>query len=59
MSSIGKGVLVFAAVAPGDTEKEMNAMAAKVTSMRLWDDEDGKRVTLETSGEEALVSDAW
>ncbi|KAM3466346.1 hypothetical protein NHJ6243_001086 [Beauveria neobassiana] len=29
VSSIGRGVLVFAAVAPGDTEKEMESMANK------------------------------
>lgn len=44
VSSIGKGVLVFAAVAPGDTEKEMNAIAAKVVKMKLWDDEKGSKV---------------
>jgi D-Tyr-tRNAtyr deacylase len=46
VSSIGKGVLVFAAVAPGDTEKDMNAMATKVCRMKLWDDEAGSRVCL-------------
>lgn len=44
ISSIGKGVLVFAAVAPGDTEKDADALAAKVLKMRLWDDEAGGRV---------------
>jgi len=44
VSSIGKGVLVFAAVAPGDTEKEADSLAAKVLKMRLWDDETGGRV---------------
>ena len=44
MSSIGKGVLVFAAVAPGDTEKELNMIASKVLKMKLWDDEGGGRV---------------
>ncbi|KAF8865122.1 deacylase [Acephala macrosclerotiorum] len=43
VSSIGKGVLVFAAVAPGDTEKDADALAAKVLKMRLWDDETGGR----------------
>lgn len=43
VSSIGRGVLVFAAVAPGDTEKEMNQLAAKVVKMKLWDDENGGR----------------
>jgi D-Tyr-tRNAtyr deacylase len=44
VSSIGRGVLVFAAVAPGDTEKEAESLAAKVIKMRLWDDEAGGRV---------------
>jgi len=44
VSSIGKGVLVFAAVAPGDTEKDADALAAKVLKMRLWDDDAGERV---------------
>ncbi|KAF5235012.1 hypothetical protein FANTH_11851 [Fusarium anthophilum] len=41
ISSIGKGVLAFAAVAPGDTEKEADLMAAKVLRMKLWNDEEG------------------
>ncbi len=44
ISSIGKGILVFAAVAPGDTEVEVDALAAKVLKIRLWDDESGGRV---------------
>jgi hypothetical protein len=44
ISSIGRGVLVFAAVAPGDTEKDVESLAAKVLKMRLWDDEAGGRV---------------
>lgn len=43
VSSIGKGVLVFAAVAPGDTEKDAANLAAKVLKMRLWDDDQGGR----------------
>lgn len=46
VSSIGKGVLVFAAVAPGDTEKEADSLAAKVLKMKLWDDEKGARVCI-------------
>lgn len=59
MSSIGKGILVFAAVAPNDTEKEMNAIAAKVTKMRLWDDENGatwKQSVKDIGGEILCVS---
>lgn len=43
VSSIGKGILVLAAVAPGDTEKECESMATKVLKMRLWDDDSGGR----------------
>lgn len=46
VSSIGRGVLVFAAVAPGDTEKEMETMANKVLRMKLWEDENGGSVCL-------------
>lgn len=44
ISSVGKGILVFAAVANGDTEKDADALAAKVLKMKLWDDEAGGRV---------------
>ncbi|RAL59040.1 hypothetical protein DID88_009068 [Monilinia fructigena] len=45
VSSIGKGILVFAAVAPGDTEKDAESLAAKVLKMRIWDDENGNRAS--------------
>lgn len=45
ISSIGRGVLVFAAVAPGDSEKEAEQVANKVIKMKLWDDEAGGKVT--------------
>ena len=44
VSSIGKGVLVFAAMAPGDTEKEADSLAAKVLKMKLWGDDAGGQV---------------
>jgi D-tyrosyl-tRNA(Tyr) deacylase len=44
ISSVGKGILVFAAVANGDTDKDADALAAKVLKMKLWDDEAGGRV---------------
>lgn len=44
VSSIGKGVLVFAAVAPHDTEKEVESMANKVLRMKLWPDANGANV---------------
>jgi D-tyrosyl-tRNA(Tyr) deacylase len=40
ISSIGKGVLVLAAVAPSDTEKEIDALAQKILRMKLWDNEE-------------------
>jgi D-Tyr-tRNAtyr deacylase len=44
VSSIGKGILVFAAVAPGDTEKDAESLASKILKLKLWDDEAGARV---------------
>lgn len=44
VSSIGRGVLVFAAVAPEDTQKEVEAMAAKVLKLKIWPNEDGGTV---------------
>ncbi|KAL8675905.1 MAG: hypothetical protein Q9186_007512 [Xanthomendoza sp. 1 TL-2023] len=41
ISSIGKGVLVFAAVASDDTPKEVESMAAKVLKMKMWPDDAG------------------
>ncbi|KAF2236404.1 putative aminoacyl-tRNA hydrolase [Viridothelium virens] len=43
VSSIGKGLLVFAAVAKDDTEKEADGMASKILKTKLWDDENGGR----------------
>ena len=44
VSSIGKGVLVFAAVAKDDTRKEVESMAAKVVKLKMWPDETGSTV---------------
>lgn len=46
ISSIGKGLLVLAAVAPGDTEKDAESLANKVLKLKMWDDEAGGRVCL-------------
>ncbi|PBP15273.1 hypothetical protein BUE80_DR013996, partial [Diplocarpon rosae] len=56
---IGKGILVFAAVAQGDTEKDVDALAAKVLKMRLWDDDAGgrwKQSVQDINGEVLCVS---
>lgn len=44
VSSIGRGILVFAAMAPGDTEKEAESLANKILKLKLWDDDNGGRV---------------
>ncbi|KAL8950487.1 MAG: hypothetical protein Q9222_003476 [Ikaeria aurantiellina] len=46
ISSIGKGILVFAAVAPDDTAKEIESMVTKVLRMKMWPDEQGATFTL-------------
>ncbi|KAL8763084.1 MAG: hypothetical protein Q9184_001044 [Pyrenodesmia sp. 2 TL-2023] len=59
ISSIGRGVLVFAAVAPDDTTKEVESMAAKVLKMKMWPDDAGgtwKRSVQDIEGEVLCVS---
>ncbi|KAI9659062.1 MAG: D-tyrosyl-tRNA(Tyr) deacylase [Bathelium mastoideum] len=59
VSSIGKGLLVFAAVAKDDTEKEADAMASKIMKTKLWDDDNGgrwKRSVQDVNGEILCVS---
>lgn len=44
ISTIGRGVLVFAAVGPDDTQKDAESMAAKVLKFKMWPDETGSKV---------------
>jgi D-tyrosyl-tRNA(Tyr) deacylase len=44
ISSIGKGLLVLAAVEKDDTDKDAASMAAKILKAKLWDDEDKEPV---------------
>jgi D-tyrosyl-tRNA(Tyr) deacylase len=45
VSSIGKGILAFAAVSKDDTMEDSLKSASKLLKMKLWDDtEDGKKV---------------
>jgi D-aminoacyl-tRNA deacylase len=44
ISSIGRGILVFAAIGPNDTRKDAETMAAKVLKMKMWPDESGSSV---------------
>lgn len=43
ISTIGKGILVFAAVGKDDTQKEVESMASKILKVKLWDDDEGKK----------------
>lgn len=56
VSSIGKGILVFAAVDRDDTPKEVDSMAAKVLKMKMWPDDGGGavRVTAISMAKEAV-----
>ncbi|PHH64227.1 hypothetical protein CDD81_4841 [Ophiocordyceps australis] len=59
ISSIGRGVLVLAAVAPNDGEKQVESMAAKVLGIKMWDDGAGarwKRNVTDIEGEVLCVS---
>ena len=39
ISSIGKGLLVLAAVSRDDTVKDVESMASKIVKAKLWDDD--------------------
>lgn len=39
VSSIGKGILVLAAVSKDDSEKDIETMAGKILKTKLWDDD--------------------
>ena len=45
VSSIEKGILIFAAIGPHDTPKDVESMATKVLKMKLWPDETGANVS--------------
>ncbi|KAK4900943.1 D-tyrosyl-tRNA(Tyr) deacylase [Elasticomyces elasticus] len=59
ISSIAKGILVFAAVGKDDTLKEAESMASKVLKLKLWEDDQGgkwKKNVQEINGEVLCVS---
>ena len=39
ISSIGRGVLVLAAISKDDTGKDIESMPGKILKAKLWDDE--------------------
>lgn len=59
VSSIGKGILVLAAIGPNDTKKDCDSMASKVLKMKLWPDDNGsgwKKSVQDLDGEVLCVS---
>ncbi|KAK5105536.1 D-tyrosyl-tRNA(Tyr) deacylase [Lithohypha guttulata] len=59
VSSIGKGVVVLAAIGPADTTKSVETMAGRILKMRLWPDESGaqwKQNVQDIQGEILCVS---
>jgi D-tyrosyl-tRNA(Tyr) deacylase len=58
VGGIGKGLLVFLCAVKGDTEKDLEYIARKVSSLRIFEDEQGKmnRSVMEINGEVLVVS---
>ncbi|KAK0305803.1 D-tyrosyl-tRNA(Tyr) deacylase [Friedmanniomyces endolithicus] len=59
ISSIAKGVLIFAAIGKDDTPKEAESMASRVLKVKLWEDDQGgkwKKNVQEINGEVLCVS---
>ncbi|KAL2002069.1 hypothetical protein VTN02DRAFT_705 [Thermoascus thermophilus] len=59
VSSIGRGILVLAAVGKDDTEKDADSLAAKILKVKLWSDESGatwKKSVQDIQGEVLCVS---
>ena len=46
ISSIGRGLLVFAGVGQEDTEKEAENLVNKVLKARFWPDDNGVQVSI-------------
>ncbi len=58
VSEIGRGLVVYLGVKAGDGEKQAEKCAAKIASLRVFEDEAGKmnRSVRDTGGEVLLVS---
>lgn len=56
ISSIGRGLLVFIGAEKGDSEKEIDYLAKKVSQLRIFEDRDGKiNYSVKDIGGEILV----
>lgn len=58
ISEIDKGLLIFLGVGQGDTEENLNKLAAKIHKLRIFEDENGKMnlSVKDVGGEILLVS---
>jgi len=58
VGGIRRGLLVFLCAVKGDTEKDLDYVARKVSSLRIFEDEQGKmnRSVMEINGEVLVVS---
>ena len=56
IGKIGHGLVVLLGVAEGDTEKERDLLARKITGLRIFMDDQGKtNLSLEDTGGELLI----
>jgi len=58
VAGIGKGLLVFLCAVKGDADKDLEYVARKVSSLRIFEDEQGKmnRSVMEINGQVLVVS---
>ncbi len=58
VGQINAGMLVLLGIAEGDTDKDVNYMANKISGLRIFDDADGKmnRSLIDVQGEMLVVS---
>jgi len=58
ISSIGKGILIYAGIENGDEQKDIEYMAEKIAGLRIFEDEKGAMnlSVLETGGEALVIS---
>ena len=43
ISTISKGLLIFAAIGKDDSKKEAESMASKILKVKLWEDDTGTK----------------
>ena len=58
VATIGGGLLLFVGIGKGDREQDADRMAAKITKLRIFGDENGKmnRSVLDVAGQVLVVS---